>query len=185
MLFQAPPPPPPPPPVPPVEQRVLRRESGTVIVADNDRALIIQKPPAAESVVVRQRLLLRHTLTELAVSEGFGRDRGSCRWEIASYMQRDLCFTSITGLTGCTASVSDRLAQEASGAFDPTPPPVEGDPPPAAAPRVCAFSSGLLAAAVADAQARLNDRRDVLFEKDFAVHVRPLLTRTGATLKAR
>ena len=178
MLFQAPPPPP-----PPAEHRVLRQEAGTVIVADNDSRLTIQKPPAAEAVVVRQRLLLRHSLTELAIAEG--EPRTTCRWEISSYMQRDFCFSSITGLTGCTASVSDRLAQEAAGTFETTPPPEEGDPPPTGAPKYCAFNAALLAAALADAQARLGDRRTELFEKDFAVHVRPLLTRTGATLKPR
>lgn len=185
MPFQAPPPAEPAPPA--AEQRVLRQDTTTTIAASLDRPLLIQKPPAAEPVVVRQRLLLRAALTHLALSEGEGRDRGDCRWEIVSYVQRDLCFTSLTGLTGCTASVTDKLAQEASGVFDVDPPPPAGPPsgPPPGPIKTCAFTSAPLVVLLADATARLEDRSAQIFESDYQTHVRPLLTRTGATLKAR
>lgn len=183
MLFQAPPPPEAP---PPAQTRVVRQDGSAAIVAELNRPLLVQKPPAAENLIVRQRLILRYSLVERATLQPDSSERYECRWDIASYVQRDMCFTSLTGLTGCTASVSDKLAQEASGAFDTTPPP--DDAPPAAepaAPKVCDFTSGQLAAAVADANARLSDRSAALFESDYATQVRPLLTRPGVTLKPR
>lgn len=154
------------------------------IVADRDRPLLIQKPPALEAAIVRQRLLLRHVVTEVTVGD---EDRTSCRWEIASYIQRDVCFTSITGMTGCTASVSEKLAQESKGVLDIPPlPAADVEPPPTSAPpAVCEFTSGPLAGKLADAVARLSDRSAALFESDFNTQLRPLMTRTGATLKPR
>lgn len=102
-------------PAPPSAPLVLSRRDGTVIVASLDTPLVLSKAGKLESAVLRQAIFLTTSVTTTRAAERTEGPADSYGWTYRSYLQRQMCFTSITGLFSCTTAEIEPLTEIEEG----------------------------------------------------------------------
>ncbi len=179
--MQAGPPPASPPPVSapqipspqaPASPSTVKGASATMTVAARDQPLVLTKARRSESALVRHQVFLRYDV-DRKVPDGVDQRTVQCGWRLRAYLQRSICFSSMTGLLSCTDPVSEELATAESGAAD------QGQDP---ALTTCDLNFGpareardrMIAAFKVDAQAR--------FDEDYTLNVKPQLLASGVKI---
>ena len=176
MLLQAAQPPASPPaatapaaPQPPLLQRLAP-------VSQKDRPLVLTKGGRVENAVVRQQIFLRTVAKPGAVPatvEGVTVSAIPCAWTVESYLQREICFYSMTGLLACTDTNTNPLMATESG---------KADLPVGTA---CEVFAKPVEAAEGRVITALDRTKDQVFDQDYKLVVRPQLVGGGATVKER
>lgn len=167
--MQAAPPPASPPPI--NQPSTVKGASATMTLATSDMRLVLTKSRRAESAMVRHQVFLRYDV-DRKVQDGVDQPTVQCGWRLRAYLQRSICFSSMTGLFSCTDAVSEELSTGETGAAD------QGQDSAGA----CDLNFGparaardrVIAAARADAQAR--------FDEDYALNVKPQLLASGVKI---
>jgi|GEM_PF-980433 len=178
--MQAGPPPASPPPVSapqtPARQApapsTVKGASATMTVVARDQSLVLTKARRSESALVRHQVFLRYDV-DRKVPDGADQRTVQCGWRLRAYLQRSICFSSMTGLLSCTDPVSEELPTGETGAAD------QGQDP---ALSTCDLNFApareardrVVAAVRADAQAR--------FDEDYALNVKPQLLASGVKI---
>lgn len=150
----------------------VKGASATMTVAATDLRLVLTKARRAESAMVRHQVFLRYDV-DRKVPDGVDQRTVQCGWRLRAYLQRSICFSSMTGLLGCTDPVSEELPTGETGAAD------QGQDP---ALSTCDLGFApareardrVIAAVRADAQAR--------FDEDYALNVKPQLLASGVKI---
>lgn len=145
-------------------------------VAQKARSLVLTKAGRTENVVVRHQIFLRTIAKPGAVPappEGVTVSAIPCVWTIESYLQREICFYSITGLMGCTDTNTLPLMATEAGQADL---PVD---------TACEVFAKPVLAAEDRVIAALDRTKDQLFAEDYQLVVRPQLLRAGTTITER
>lgn len=147
----------------PADVVIVRRETRSDVLVSKDTPLPLIKAQRTEDAVLRQAIFLTSTLTVVRPATGAGED--VLRWTYEPYLQRQLCFTSITGLFSCAAAEVDGLAEKAAGEapLAATPDPAEG--------------------ARAAVTAALRARSGALFEDDRRLKLTPMLKAAGVSVR--
>jgi hypothetical protein len=152
----------------PPEVVVVSRETRSEVVASRDTPLPLIKAGRTEDALLRQAVFVNSTLTVVRPAEDPGADL--LRWTYTPYLQRQLCFTSITGLFSCAAAEVEELAETAAGeaplAAEPAP---EGPNPAAEAARLALA-------------AKLRTRSAEVFAADRRLKLDPMLKAAGVTI---
>lgn len=156
-------------PTPPTLQRLAP-------VAQKAKALLLTKGGKTENAVVRYQIFTRTIAKPGAVPAtpaGVTVSAIPCAWVVESYLQRDLCFYSITGTLGCEEGATKPLQAIENG---------QADLPVGTACEV-------FAKPVTDAEDRviasLDRLKDQMFEDDYKLAVQPRLIKTGVTITER
>jgi hypothetical protein len=150
----------------------VKGASATMTVVASDLSLVLTKARRAESAMVRRQVFLRYDV-DRKVSDGVDPPTVQCGWRLRAYLQRSICFSSMTGLLGCTDPISEELPTGETGAAD------QGQDTALGA---CDLGFGpareardrVIAAVKVDAQAR--------FDEDYALHVKPQLLASGVKI---
>jgi hypothetical protein len=165
--------------VKPAEVVVVGRDTRSDILASKDTPLPLIKGRRTEDAVLRQTLFLTIALTEVRPAAGAGGD--VLRWTYQPYLQRQLCFTSITGRFSCAEAEVEALAGKAEGeapaAPEPAAPSAAAPDPAAPAPSPAAEAARLAVAA------GLKDRADTLFADDRRLELDPMLKAAGVWVR--
>ena len=169
--MQAGPPPTSPPPAA-IQPSTVKGASATMTVVASDLRLVLTKARRAESAMVRHQVFLRYDV-DRKVPDGADQRTVQCGWRLRAYLQRSICFSSMTGLLGCTDPISEELPTGETGAAD------QGQDPAAS---TCDLNfvparearDRVIAAVKADAQAR--------FDEDYALNVKPQLLASGVKI---
>jgi hypothetical protein len=140
---------------------VIRRDSHSEVIVSRDTPLPLIKAHRTEDAVLRQAIFLTSTLTVVRPSSGPGGD--TLRWAYEPYLQRQLCFTSITGLFSCAAAEVEELTEKATGEAPVANPAAEG---------------ARMAVAAA-----LRTRATALFADDRRLKLRPMLKAAGVSIR--
>lgn len=174
--MQAAPPPSSPPaasePAPLIPPSTIKGASATITVTANDLNLVLTKSRRAESAMVRYQVFIR-TDVDRKIPNAADPRLAQCGWRIRAYLQRTICFSSMTGLLGCTDPVSQELAEVETGAAELSADPTAPSCDLSFAPARQAFDR-LSQALTASAQAR--------FDEDYALNVRPQLLASGVKI---
>jgi hypothetical protein len=145
-------------------------------VAQKARPLTLAKAGRTESAVVRYQIFLR-TIAKPgevpATPAGVTVSAIPCVWTVESYLQRDLCFYSITGLLGCEEGATVPLRAVENG---------QADLPADAA---CEVFAKPVMAAEDRVIATLDRIKDQMFDEDYQLAIKPRLIRAGATVTER
>jgi hypothetical protein len=141
-------------------------------ISQKVRPLSVSKGGRTETLVVRHQIFIK-TATQpgaTAAIEGQAIVARPCRWVIDAYIQRELCFYSMTGQTSCTDPVSMPLAVGEAG---------QGD-------LVADQACDVMAKPVQLAEDRVIKSIDggaaMMFEDDYRLKVRPMLAASGVTI---
>jgi hypothetical protein len=107
----------PPAPTPPAFT-VVSRVDNTQTVETGDMRLVLTKGKLQEHALVRRFIFITATLrlTEPTLApEGDAPPAQTCRFAYRAFLQRQICFTSMSGLSSCTQPEIEPLPDEASG----------------------------------------------------------------------
>ncbi len=165
----------------PADVVVVSQESHSDVLASRDTALPLIKARKTEDAVLRQAIFLTRTLTVVRPAAASGEE--TLRWTYQPYLQRQLCFTSITGQFSCAAAEVEELTQKSAGETPIGMPAGQTAPgqnrrlPDLSPPNSAAEAAR---AALADA---LNTRAAALFDDDRRLKVDPMLKATGVTIR--
>ncbi len=169
-MFQASTPPPavaPAPPPPPAATRMAP-------IAQRDRPLTLTKAGRAETALVRHQIFFRTTVRAGVSASVEGQVMAMavkpCAWAIETYLQREICFFSMTGLTSCTDPVTLTLSAGETGKVDLT------------ADQTCDVQSKPVESAERRIIASLDMLSAGLMEDDYQTAVRPILKASGVTI---
>lgn len=160
-----------PPPSPPTAEAVVisRRESSEV-VASLDTPLVLSKAGQREQAFVRQAVFVTTSLSLVRpASEAPAAD--GWRWAHQAFLQRQMCFSSITGLFACAEASVQPLIHAENGEAPVSPVDPEAAPESEAARK--RLADGLKPKAAA------------LFEADRRQHVDPMLKAAGVVAARR
>jgi hypothetical protein len=97
---------------------VVSRIDNTQTVETGDMRLALTKGKLHEHALVRRFIFITATLrlTEPTVApEGDAPPAQTCRFAYRAFLQRQICFTSMSGLSSCTQPDIEPLPDEASG----------------------------------------------------------------------
>lgn len=152
------------PPPPAAEVIVVSRSEATRIVASSDLPFVLTKGPQREQAMVRQAIFITSSLAVTRpAAEGVATE--SYRWTHQAFLQRQVCFSSISGLFACTEPIVQALPDAEKGEA----------PVPLAQPDTAPQSEA--------ARQRLSDtlkpRASALFESDRRRHVEPVFKAAG------
>lgn len=153
-------------PAPPAAEIVVSRTDGSELIATADTPMVLVKGARRETGLARRAVFVTTSLTVVRPAEGDGAPR--YRWSYEGFVQRQMCFTSMTGLFSCTVVEAERLTEAERGES----PLAEGDP--------TAFP--LAEAARARLTTALRARSTALFAADRRAHLEPLLRASGVTV---
>ena len=145
-------------------------------VAQKAKPLTLAKAGRTESAVVRYQIFLRTIVKPGAAPEaptGVTVSAIPCVWTVESYLQRDLCFYSITGLLGCEEGATVPLQAIENG---------QADLP---ADTACEVFAKPVTAAEDRVIATLDRIKDQMFDEDYQLAIKPRLIRGGATVTER
>jgi hypothetical protein len=145
-------------------------------IAQKARPLTLTKGGRTENAVVRQQIFLRTTVKPGAVPivpDGVTVSAIPCAWTIESYLQREICFYSMTGLLACTDTNTEPLRATETGQVNQAPD---------ALCDVIAKPVELAEARVIDA---LEQIKAQMFDEDYKLIVRPQLAANGAVVTER
>ena len=155
---------------------VISRSDTTQLVESNDLKLALAKARRDEHALVRRLIFISASLrlTQPAVQAGDGPPEQTCRWAYRSFLQRQICFTSMTGLLSCTEQEITPLPDETHGDA-----PVPANSPPGAC-------SDVFRPAV-NARVRLTtqllSRAKALYAADQQARVDPLFRAAGVSAR--
>jgi len=155
----------------PADEVVVYRDAHSDILISTDTPLPLIKGRKTEDAVLRQVIFMTSTLVEVRPAAGAGED--VLRWTYKPYMQRQLCFTSITGLFSCAGAEVEELTENASGEAPITAAVGQAAPgpnPAAEAARVVFVTD-------------LNARSAALFATDRRLKLTPMLKAAGVSLR--
>lgn len=145
-------------------------------IAQKAKPLTLAKGGRTENAVVRYQIFLR-TITKAgavpATPDGVTVSAIPCAWTVESYLQRDLCFYSITGLLGCEAGATTPLQAIENG---------QADLP---AGTSCEVFAKPVLAAEDRVIAGLDRMKDQMFDEDYQLAVKPRLLKAGVTVTER
>ncbi|MET3664642.1 hypothetical protein [Caulobacter sp. 1776] len=156
-------------PTPPALQRLAP-------ISQKARPLLLTKGGRTENAVVRYQVFLRTIVKPgptPATPEGVTVSAIPCAWTVESYLQRDLCFYSITGLLGCEEGATKPLTAVENGQVD------------LPAGTTCEVFAKPVTAAEDRVIAALDRLKDQMFDEDYQLAVKPRLVRGGATITER
>ena len=145
---------------------VVSRDTRSDVLAGADTPLPLIKAGRTEDAVLRQAIFLTSTLT--VVRRATGASDQTLRWTYQPYLQRQLCFTSITGQFSCPTAELEELTEKAEGE---TPVVATPGPNPAAEDARTAVATALRA------------RADGLFEDDRRLKLSPMLKAAGVSVR--
>lgn len=158
-------------PAKPADVVVISRDTHSEILASKDTPLALIKGRKTEDALLRQAITLTSTLTVARPAPGTGDD--VLRWTYEPYLQRQLCFTSMTGQFSCAAAEVEELAEKA-----------EGQAPVAAATGEAAPNPSPAAEAAHHAvAAALRARADAVFDDDRRLKLDPMLKAGGVSVR--
>jgi hypothetical protein len=147
-----------PPPAPAVPAPAA---SAYVTIAAKDIDLVLLKAKRSETAVVRYQIFLKTDVDQSAA------EAAPCAWRVRAYVQRTLCFSSMTGMLSCADPISQELPEAETGAAAAT----DFD--------LC----GLEFTGVRDAQDRLKaglvSGAAARFDEDYRLKLRPILVAAG------
>jgi hypothetical protein len=156
----------------PADVVVVSRATGSEVLASRDTPLPLIKAGRTEEALLRQAVFLTRNLSAVRPAAGDGGE--TLRWTYQAYLQRQLCFTSITGLFSCAAAEVEELPEKAAGetplAATPPTPDAPGPNPAAEAARLS------LAGA-------LRTRATDLFAADRRLKLDPTLKAAGVSIR--
>lgn len=138
-----------------------RRET-TEMVVNEDQRLVLVKAGQREHAMVRRALFVTSTVTATLTTE----TQPTYAWSHRSYMHRQVCFTSMTGLFACATPAVEPLPDRETGQAALT----EPDAYPAADAAAKKLAAGLKA------------RAPALFEADRKLNIEPFLRSAGVTI---
>ncbi len=158
------------PPKPPASVQVLHAETHFVTAATRDTPLVLTKAGRVENALVRSQLYINSQVQVLAPENA----PAECVWTLSSHLQRQICFTSMTGLFGCTDPAIANQADNQTGRSQ-------------IASSEDVAGCGLANPAVIDAEHRLSQvlgtASAARFDADLKLNVTPMFVRAGATVK--
>ena len=172
----SPPSSPPSPPDTSTDVVVLSRTDNTQAVEASDLRLVLSKDKREEHAIVRRLIFIAAALrlTEPAAWAGDGPAPQTCRFEYKSFLQRQQCFVSISGVLACTQAEVTPLPEAATGE---APAPANAQP---------GFCNDVFRPAV-NTRIRLtnllHDRAAELFAADQRAKVEPLFKAAGLTAR--
>lgn len=147
----------------PAAEIVVSRADGSELVATTDTPMVLVKGAQREAGLARRAVFITTALTVVRPAEGDGPPR--YRWSYEGFIQRQMCFTSMTGLFACTGAEAERVAEAERGE----------------APLAEPAAYPLADAARARLTATLRARSTALFEADRRQHLDPVLRASGVT----
>lgn len=155
----------------PADVVVVSRDTRTEVLASRDTPLPLTKAARSEDALLRQAVFLTSTFTVVRPANATGPD--VLQWTYQSYLQRQLCVSSITGQFSCAIAEVEELSDKGSGE----------------APLVAAAEPAATGAASPAETARiavttgLRNRASGLFEADRRLKVIPMLKAAGVTIR--
>jgi hypothetical protein len=169
VFVQASAPPPAVAPAPPAQAMRL------MTIAQRARPVTLTKGGRTEMAVVSHQIFLKTSVRSSATAtiEGQAVSATPCAWTIEVYLQRVICFSSMTGQTSCTDPMSTPLAAGETGQAD------------LAADQACDVMAKPIALSEGRVAASLDKIAATVFEDDYKIKVRPMLTAAGVTLSER
>jgi hypothetical protein len=157
-------------PTPPAAIHVLRTEAHFVTAATHDTPLILTKAHRVENALVRHQLYISSQIQVLAPENALP----ECVWTLSSHLQRQICFTSMTGQFACADIALADQADSQNGRSQLT----SSDD---------VAACGLANPALVDAESKLSQvlgaTSQTRFDADLKFKVTPMLVRAGATVK--
>jgi hypothetical protein len=153
----------------PPDVMVVSRDTRSDVLASADTPLPLIKAGRTEDGLLRQAIFLTSTLTVVRPAAGAGQE--TLRWSYQPYLQRQLCFTSITGQFSCAAAELEELPAKADGEAPAT--------PDQATPAKSPAAEDARTALVTD----LRTRADALFENDRRLVLSPMLKAAGVRVR--
>jgi hypothetical protein len=100
-------------PATPAALVVVSQQTDNVTIATSDRPMLLVKAGHTEQAILSYVLFVVNTTTVLRPTTPPGPDR--VRWSYTPYIQRSVCFISITGLFACSAAQTTPLAETSEG----------------------------------------------------------------------
>jgi len=156
-----------PPAAQPAAEVVVARSNHTTVAASLDLPLSLVKAGRREEMVVRRVLFVNAVVTQVRPAEapgGGAPDR--YRWTLASFLEREYCVRSLTGVLACTTPEAAPLPDKSEGEA------------PLAAPgdiSLAVQAEGVLSSTLAA-------RADEIFAADRKAAVDPFLRAAGASV---
>jgi hypothetical protein len=151
---------------------VVARDIRNEVVTSADQPLPLVKAGRGEEALLRQAVFVTATTT---ITRPTTPGPDTYRWTYESFLQRQVCFTSMTGLFACTAAEVAPLPDRVSGEVLAPPPPAEGQP--------------LVVQAAEAAHLKLFEglrvKAAALFEDDRRARVDPVFRAAGVTVRRR
>lgn len=144
----------------PAAEVVVARSNHTTVAASLDLPLSLVKAGRREEMVVRRVLFLNAVVTQVRRAAG-GPDR--YRWTLASFLEREYCVRSLTGVLACTTPEVAPLPDKSEGE----------------APLAAPGDFSLAVAAEGILSSTLAARSDEIFAADRQATVNPLLKAAG------
>lgn len=154
------------PPEPAAAVVVLSRQDISEVVAASDQPRRLAKGAQAEDALIRQAMFVSGAVS---VTRPAADPEGpqAYAWTYQAFVQRQVCFSSITGLFACSEPQVEKLPELARGEAPLAP----GEPP--------AFP--LAEAAKSELMSGLKTRAAAVFDADRRARIEPLLRAAGVT----
>jgi hypothetical protein len=173
----------------PATLAIVSQRTDNVVIASSDRSMVLVKAGHTEQAILRYTLFIVDMTTVLRPSPSPGDtspgrpppgpDR--MRWSYSPYIQRQLCFTSITGLFSCSAAETIPLGDKSEGETALPPPTASGASATDAQPTVTSAAD----VALANLSYTLRLGATARFDEDNRLKVDPLLKAAGVRVQRR
>jgi hypothetical protein len=157
----------------PAQVVVVSRDAHSDVLASRDTPLPLIKGRKTEDALLRQTLFVTSTLTVVRPEAAAGEGNQTLRWTYQPYLQRQLCFTSMTGQFSCAVAEVEELTEKVDGEAPLPATPVQPAPGPNPA-------AGDARTAVA---AALRARAEALFDDDRRLELDPVLKAAGVSVR--
>jgi hypothetical protein len=154
----------------PAGEVVVSRDTRSEVVASRDTPLLLVKAGRTEDALLRQAVFLTSTLSVVRSATVDGGE--TLRWSYQSYLQRQLCVTSITGQFSCAVAEVEELPEKSAG-----------ETPLPAAPEVAGGPRAGAEAARSAVAAALRTRGPALFDGDRRLKFMPMLRAAGVSIR--
>jgi hypothetical protein len=156
-----------PPPPAAADVLVVSRRDASEVVSVQDLPLVLTKGPQREQALVRRAIFVTAAVAVVRPQGAEGPAADRYRWTYQPFLQRQVCFTSMTGLFACSAAEVDPLADAERGEAPVDPANPESTP--------------LAEAARARLSAALKLRAEALFDADRRANIDPRFRASGVT----
>ncbi|WP_430418981.1 hypothetical protein [Phenylobacterium sp.] len=157
-------------PPPAAEAVVVSRRESSEVVVSRDTPLVLTKAGQREQAFVRQAIFVTTSLS-LTRPGGEAPALDSWRWAHQAFLQRQVCFSSMTGLFACAEASVQPLTDAETGEAPVSPVDPEAAPESEAARKRLADG--------------LKPRATALFDADRRQHVEPMLKAAGVVAARR